>query len=179
MATKTVEQLTGREKRLKTAQIVEALIERDGDFCQFYDCPFDRYTFTDKNFRTIDHVIPRSEGGLDHMDNYVLMHFKCNNKKGSRLYLPDGTLEPLPFKQPKSKVQHRPPTECCNEGRNLGPSEVCAVCGSLPQPLAFPKWAQADPKDCDHWEFHCKWCVIGVYPRLPASIDVFGTENDG
>ncbi|QLF83348.1 HNH endonuclease [Rhodococcus phage NiceHouse] len=174
----TTEEISeGKRKRLKTAETIEALIERDGDFCQFNECPYDRYVFTNSNFRTIDHVIPRSAGGEDDMSNYVLMHFKCNNKKGSRLYLEDGRLEPLPFKEPKSKVVKRPPTECCNEGRSLDKDEICDTCGSLPQPYAFPKWAQMDSKDCDHSIFHCKWCVIGLYERTPASSQAFGVSS--
>jgi hypothetical protein len=32
---------------------------------------------------TVDHIIPRSLGGEDHMDNYQPMCFPCNNKKGN------------------------------------------------------------------------------------------------
>ena len=32
---------------------------------------------------TIDHVIPKSKGGRDHVDNYQPMCKKCNNDKGS------------------------------------------------------------------------------------------------
>ncbi|ASZ74931.1 HNH endonuclease [Rhodococcus phage Trina] len=162
------------EQKLRQAQIVELLIKRDGDFCQFYDCPGDRYKFTDDNFRTIDHVLPRSKGGTDTMDNYVLMHFKCNNKKSDRLYLEDGTLEPLPYREPKNKVVKRAPMSCCNEGRNLSRDEICETCGMLPQPYSFPKWAQRDSKDCDHSMYHCKWCIIGIYERTPVSRNLFG-----
>lgn len=168
----------GQKKRAKTAEVIQALIERDGDFCQFYDCPFDRYEFTKTNFRTIDHVIPRAAGGTDTMDNYVLMHFKCNNKKGSRLYREDGTLEPLPEREPKSTVVKRPPCETCNEGRILLEGEVCPDCGSGPQPLKFPKYKQRSPKECDHKVFFCWACTLGFTPRADADEDVFWEESD-
>lgn len=34
---------------------------------------------------TIDHIIPRSRGGADHIDNYQLAHFTCNQDKDSML----------------------------------------------------------------------------------------------
>jgi 5-methylcytosine-specific restriction endonuclease McrA len=34
---------------------------------------------------TIDHIIPRSRGGADHLDNYQLAHFPCNQDKDSML----------------------------------------------------------------------------------------------
>lgn len=35
-----------------------------------------------KNSSTIDHVIPKSKGGPDHLDNYVIACFSCNTKRG-------------------------------------------------------------------------------------------------
>jgi hypothetical protein len=32
---------------------------------------------------TVDHIIPKSLGGLNHIDNYQPMCFPCNNKKGN------------------------------------------------------------------------------------------------
>lgn len=32
---------------------------------------------------TVDHIIPKSLGGEDHIDNYQPMCFPCNNKKGN------------------------------------------------------------------------------------------------
>lgn len=161
--------MTTEQKKKKQAEIVEALIQRDGDFCQFYDCPFDRYKFTEDNFRTIDHVIPRSKGGEDNLDNYVLMHFKCNNKKGDRLYLPDGTLEPLPYREPKSTVVKRDPCDTCFEGRALLRGEICPICGSEPQPKNAPAYAKKTPKDCTHsGEDHCWLCYLGFVERESA-----------
>lgn len=41
---------------------------------------------------TIDHIIPKSKGGLNHITNYQLSHLKCNAKKGN------GDVKPI---QPK------------------------------------------------------------------------------
>jgi len=34
---------------------------------------------------TKDHIIPKSKGGRNHIDNYVTMCTKCNTKKGNKL----------------------------------------------------------------------------------------------
>jgi 5-methylcytosine-specific restriction endonuclease McrA len=34
---------------------------------------------------TIDHILPRSRGGLDELDNLALACFNCNRKKSSRI----------------------------------------------------------------------------------------------
>ena len=166
---------------LSRAEASAFCIARDGDVCQMPGCKTPT-VFPNSNPRTLDHIHPRAKGGTDDVSNLCIMHQKCNNMKGDRLWVVDEfgvkTLEPLPYKEPKSQVIKRPPMECCNEGHDLGPEEVCGVCGSLPQPYKFPKWAQMDSKDCDHSVFHCKWCVIGLYPRTPASIEAL-VEYDG
>ena len=42
-----------------------------------------RNAFLFRNF-TIDHVVPRSKGGTDHIDNLQLLCGACNSKKGNR-----------------------------------------------------------------------------------------------
>ena len=32
--------------------------------------------------RTVDHVVPRSHGGMDHISNYLLACLQCNEAKG-------------------------------------------------------------------------------------------------
>lgn len=39
------------------------------------------------NSSTIDHVVPRSQGGTNEQGNLVLCCFDCNNEKGSQSYL--------------------------------------------------------------------------------------------
>lgn len=168
---------------ISRAEALQLVIKRDGDYCRIPGCKTPT-VFSNSNPRTLEHVFPRAKGGADDLSNLELAHQKCNNWKGDREYIgvDEETglriLEPMPFKEPKSQVVKRPPTECCNEGHDLGPEEVCDVCGSLPQPYKFPKWAQMDSKDCDHSVFHCKWCVIGLYPRTPASIEAL-VDYDG
>jgi 5-methylcytosine-specific restriction endonuclease McrA len=52
------------------------LIRRDGGACYLCQRPFE--TFKDV---TIDHLIPRSKGGLDKLENYRLAHAECNQLK--------------------------------------------------------------------------------------------------
>lgn len=170
--------MTVTGENLRNEEIIQALIARDGDKCQYYLCK-NPFVFTEKDFRTKDHVIPRSKGGEDKMENYVLMHFSCNSEKADRLYLPDGTLEPRPKKNDKIFVPKREPCETCMEGRLLLEDETCPTCGSEPQPKSFPKWAQLVPKECPHsGVWHCWACVLGVYDREPASSDVFGVLEE-
>ena len=49
---------------------------RDGFRCQ--------YCGEKSGDMTIDHIVPKSRGGLDSWDNLVTACRKCNNKKGSR-----------------------------------------------------------------------------------------------
>lgn len=60
----------GRQRR------IEALIERDGSACRYCHQSFPYYH--------IDHVIPRSRGGADVLDNLVLACPPCNLSKGAR-----------------------------------------------------------------------------------------------
>ena len=150
---------------LRTKEAVELLLERDGLKCQLYFCK-EPYDFTDPNNPlTIDHVIPRAAGGGDELENLVLSHRRCNNKKADRLYLEDGTLEPLPFREPKSTVVKRDPCETCYEGRLLIDNESCPICGLGPMPAKFPKYRQRTPKECDHFQNFCWSCTLGFTPR--------------
>ena len=46
-------------------------------------CAGCRATFQFRNF-TIDHIVPQSKGGTDHIDNLQLLCGYCNSKKGNR-----------------------------------------------------------------------------------------------
>jgi hypothetical protein len=50
----------------------EGLIARDGDECWFCGLALGEDA-------TIEHLVPRSKGGVNHLDNYVLAHRKCNS----------------------------------------------------------------------------------------------------
>jgi hypothetical protein len=64
----------------RTARTKEALRHRDGDTCWWCDC-----AFTQDRPSTIDHVMPRTHGGSDHLDNLVLACRPCNLAKGADL----------------------------------------------------------------------------------------------
>jgi len=53
------------------------LFRRDGYRCQ--------YCGTRKGPLTIDHVVPKTRGGVDSWENLVSACVKCNNKKGDKM----------------------------------------------------------------------------------------------
>lgn len=55
---------------------MNALINRDGNRC--YLC---LDVITSKTDMTIDHLIPKSQGGSDDIANLRIAHGKCNNAK--------------------------------------------------------------------------------------------------
>lgn len=185
----TLEQVTERLSRL---EIVAALKERDGDRCQHPDCG-KRMDFSlkdDKRAVTIDHHIPQVYGKANgwtydeiwDLDNLKLMHQACNAKKGDLLPNEDGTLPvraPKTFKYKRDKrAQRADICTACNVGRDLGPDEVCAACGSGPMPERYPRWAKVRPAECDHALFWCWSCSIGITPRAGATeMIMFGGEG--
>lgn len=63
----------------------EDLRKRDGDLCQLCGVTID---FEIKDVRepsrgSVDHIIPRSWGGKDELDNYWLAHWWCNSNKSA------------------------------------------------------------------------------------------------
>lgn len=38
-----------------------------------------------QSIRTIDHVVPKSAGGMDHIGNFVIAHYPCNIEKADRM----------------------------------------------------------------------------------------------
>lgn len=168
------------EVKFNRAETLQAIIDRDGPKCRVPGCR-NPYEYTEANPQTIEHVTPRCKGGTDDLDNLEVAHQKCNSWKGDREYIGidengERILEPLPTKDRANKVVKRPPCETCFEGHLLLLGEVCPMCGSGPQPIAFPNYAKRDPKDCNHSSTHCWGCVIGLYERVPASSDVFGVD---
>lgn len=61
----------------RAAKIREVLIKRDGEACWFCG------VFMSKEDRTIEHLVPRSRGGANHVENYVLAHQECNRRAGN------------------------------------------------------------------------------------------------
>lgn len=66
------------------------ILRRDNHRCQ--------YCGTKRDPLTVDHVIPRRQGGQDSWENLVTACVKCNNKKGNRT--PEQANMPL-LKKPK------------------------------------------------------------------------------
>lgn len=67
---------TNRPKSLKGAALV--LRAQMEDVCAY--CGVDLCDDT----RSVDHVIPRVRGGMDHLSNYVLACRECNGSKGDK-----------------------------------------------------------------------------------------------
>lgn len=164
-------------------ELVDLLVARDGLSCSHpeHDHMLSLDTPEGPMQVTLDHIEPQSwckeQGWTDEqiwdLSNLTLMCKKGNADKGSRRYLPDGTLEPKPisrFRYRRAKKAQKPDvcTEC-TAGRDLGPDEVCAACGSGPMPHRFPRWAKVPSKECDHELFWCWLCSSGLTERAGAT----------
>jgi 5-methylcytosine-specific restriction endonuclease McrA len=164
-----------RHQRPPRAELVLALIERDGDECRYCHRDFS------VRERTIDHVYPQSRAYADgwsydqvwSLDNLALACKPCNAKKSDLILNDDGTIpkrRERTFRYRRDKrAQRAEICTSCNAGRNLGPDEVCASCNSGPQPERWPRWAKVKSADCDHELFWCWACGSGVVDRTPAS----------
>lgn len=150
---------------------MEYILVRDGCRCSIPGCQTPT-VFSKNDMPTLDHIVPTSKGGPDNSLNWAVAHRSCNNHKGDRLVLPDGTLEPKPFKEPKKKTDRKKPCEKCWEGRNLGPNDVCSVCGMTAMPQPFPRYRQRTPKECDHNEYFCWSCLLGFSDRKEVAVDI-------
>lgn len=51
-----------------------AVLKRDGLKCRYCGAPLDFFN------QTIDHVLPRSHGGTEEVDNLVMCCFDCNRR---------------------------------------------------------------------------------------------------
>lgn len=171
-----------RHRKVPRAELVAALIKRDGTKCMFPGCGNELdFTITEGPREvTLDHWIPQHFGKANgwsmdqiwHVDNLKLMEKKCNAKKGERVPNEDGSLPPRnesTFKFRRQKRAGRPEL-CveCDNGHNLFVGEICANCGCNAQ--RFPKSAKVSFNDCDH---EILWCwVCSITPNMrPASID--------
>ena len=163
--------------KLNKAEVIQALIERDGYVCTYPDCTVEYSAIPDHKWSiTIDHIHPQAAGRADgwtpeeinHIDNLQLMHKACNAKKSDLLYNEDGT---LPSRgRPRAVKTERPQTcDLCMNGRLLLPGEICELCESEPQPKLHPRSLQRDPKECDHSTYLCWMCnVEDPSLRVPA-----------
>lgn len=79
-----------RRRALKRGAFVEdvdikVLYERDAGICQLCKNPVDWDLkwdyFNPSNYKTVDHIIPLSEGGEHSYANTQLAHFRCNDLK--------------------------------------------------------------------------------------------------
>lgn len=183
-ADELVEETTDSQAFTKIPRLVlvDRIRQRDGDLCALPDC----HALLDFNVThgplevTIDHWIPQIYGKTHGwtmneiwgIDNLRLMHKKCNAKKGDLVPHDDGSLPDKPLSNFKFRRQKRAtrPDMCfvCDNGRKLGPTDVCASCNSGPQPERYPRWAKMKSTECDHELFWCPWCSIGIIERAPA-----------
>lgn len=162
--------------KLSREEIIEALEARDGPGCYMCPLPFD----DDRHAMTIDHVHPLSKGGTWDLSNLKLAGLSCNQEKGDRLWLEDGTLEPRPVRDDngpgidKAGILGRF-CETCYDGRLLLPDESCPDCfrGAVSMPWSMKK----KPSECSHSGYD--WCWMdasGIIPRTPAFVYVLDGE---
>lgn len=68
--------------------LASVVFNRDEGVCQHPDCgqPVDpELSYPDPMSKTIDHTVPISAGGAHSYANVTLMHWKCNQAKGTKL----------------------------------------------------------------------------------------------
>ena len=68
--------------KMSRAEMVDFLIEQSGMVCRGCDREFD-----DALYLELDHNTPRSDGGLNHISNRLLLCGPCNRIKSNRLTL--------------------------------------------------------------------------------------------
>lgn len=160
-------------QRPSRAEIVLALIDRDGDECVY--CHRD---FSERE-RTIDHIYPQSKAFADgwtyeqvwDMSNLALACKPCNAKKSDQILDEDGNIpsrKTKTFRYRRDKRATRPTEPCydCDNGHNLFIDEICAACGCDAQ--RFPRSAKVKANECSHAETWCWACSIGIIERAGA-----------
>lgn len=178
--------------KMSRAELVAALITRDGMVCQYPDCEDELdLEATGSKEVTIDHTEPQAwcrengwtEDQIWDLTNLTLMHKRCNAKKSDLRYLPDGTLPQTKrsrFRYRRDKRAQRPEIcTSCNAGRNLQQDEYCNACGSGPQPARYPKWRQMRVSECDHDLFFCVACTIWSPEIRRSALDALITGGNG
>lgn len=71
-----------RGKKMSRAEMLEFLLEQDVPVCQGCGREFD-----DKRYLQLDHNVPRSSAGINHISNRILLCGPCNNAKSDDLTL--------------------------------------------------------------------------------------------
>lgn len=180
-----------RVEKIGRAELLAALVKRDGDRCQYPDCG-DTLNFSMDEGPlevTIDHWMPQywcKEQGWSYeaiwdLSNLKLMHKRCNAKKGDRIPDENGVLPPRVTREFRYRRQKRATRvglcAVCDNGHNLASDEVCASCGGDAQ--AYPRWAKVKFQECKHdGIFWCWACSIGVVEKRGAyETMVFGGEG--
>jgi len=75
-----------RGMQMKGRVTVEQLVRRDGAVCYLCDEVIDLTIPRNQPLgATVDHVMPRSRGGHDTLDNVKLAHWICNLRKSDKL----------------------------------------------------------------------------------------------
>lgn len=69
-------------KKMSRAEILECLVEKSGCRCQGCNRAFD-----DPRYLELDHNTPRSDGGINHISNRILLCGPCNKLKSNSLTL--------------------------------------------------------------------------------------------
>lgn len=141
--------------------MIDYLVKKQNNLC--YLC-FEK--FTKNNKPTVDHIMPLARGGTWHPNNLALAHRRCNQEKGDRIFLEDGTLEPKKRKYIKNrrKTKRIRNSICldCYNGRLLARNEFCRTCSSPPGPPHKPWHLKVRPAECDHSELWCWACACGL-----------------
>ena len=71
-----------KDRKMSRAEMLEFLLDQNGSRCQGCDRVFD-----DSRYLELDHNTPRSDGGLNHISNRILLCGPCNKLKGNRFTL--------------------------------------------------------------------------------------------
>ena len=71
-----------KDLKMSRAEMVQFLLEQHGSHCQGCHRIFD-----DPRYLELDHNTPRSDGGLNHISNRILLCGPCNNLKSNRFTL--------------------------------------------------------------------------------------------
>jgi len=70
----------------RITKYIPEIVARDGSKCSICSGHVDlTIEWPDPRYKSVDHIIPRSKGGADHIDNYALAHYRCNALKRDRV----------------------------------------------------------------------------------------------